>query len=232
MKKQQLRDCFDKVKPREEIVRTTLDKIHEVRQKAAETPRGSTANFGFVTRLATSACALVILVAIGVPLGRNVIKMQGTSPGKDERMSRPDTQNAAEPYKINPNTATIIDAGDIIARARAQGGDWAVAEAEIDAFYFLELTDEQIAAGISQSCGVALRTKTLVETNVSEEHALSGVKNGEMLIAKICFTNPDDASQMINSVGSSVLVRLHMEETNGESIWIIEEFNIEDVPVE
>ena len=147
-------------------------------------------------------------------------------------MSRPDTQNAAEPYKINPNTATIIDAGDIIARARAQGGYWAVAEAEIDAFYFLELTDEQIAAGISQSCGVALRTKTLVETNVSEEHALSGVKNGEMLIAKICFTNPDDASQMINSVGSSVLVRLHMEETNGESIWIIEEFNIEDVPVE
>lgn len=231
MKKQQLRDCFDKVKPREELVRTTLDRMHAARQGEPQTSR-RTLNYGFVTRLATAACALVLLVGVGISLGRGAITASDPSPLQDERVSPATTDASGEPFGIHPSSARIGAAERILARAREQGGEWAVAEVDVEAMYFLELTDEQRAEGILQRCAVVLRTITIAQTNALEEHALPDGDSEEAFVAQICFTNAEDVAHMMDAIGSSVLVRLHVAESNGEAVWRIEEFYPEDVPME
>lgn len=231
MKKQQLRDCFDQVKPREELVHTTLDRIHAVQRGDVKTPH-RTPNFGFATRLATAACALVLLVGVGVSLGRYMITAPDPSLSPGERVSPSEINEHAQPYEATPNATMIRGAESIIARAKAQGGEWAVAEADVEAFYFLELTDEQRAEGVIHCCAVVLRTKAIVETNAREEHALPVGEAGGTFAARISLTDATDATRMMDAVDSSVLVRLHLAETDGEMAWMIEEFHPVDTPVE
>lgn len=220
MKKQQLRDSFDKIRPSEELVDTTLDRIHAVQSGESEKPR-RVFNYGFAARLATAACALVLLVGVGASLGRFVI----TPP---DQVQIVEGRENVPTYEITPNAVKIISAENYIGRAKAQGGEWAVAEAEVETVYYLNLTDEQKSVGVIQSCAVALSEIKIAETNASEEHTVPVGKAEEMFAAQISLTEEADVTRIMNAIGSTVLVRLHVSDPSGEIVWTIEEFYVED----
>lgn len=229
MNKQQLRDCFDKIRPSEALVEKTMQRVREQQTQLAATKNTSVLRmprYAFATRLASAACALMLLVGIGVTVGKNVV----TSPAmpSDDAESRGATPMTVEPMNgadlvVEPsNVSSIVGCEQMISTAQGYATDWAVFSATVDAMYFVD-----------ESEGVmVLRPDTVADKQLSTEQPGWVSDSEEMLTAHVALTNSDWQTILSDAVGGRVLIGMHVEIRAGEAVWVIHELYSELEPVQ
>ncbi len=214
MKRQELRDCFDRIRPREELIRSTLERINgreEARSAARVMP-----TYAFATRLAGALCALLLLIGIGVLVGRDAIVAPDTLPASDERMAPMTIDGQKDGGEPTAGGAVLVGCEQMIEDAKAYGSAWAVCSATVDAVYFKSETE-----------GIAtLSLQTVADCSVSDW------TDGEQTLVAAFDAVSEDMRALVDRMGEEVLVALHTESRDGESVWVIHEVQFTVSPVE
>lgn len=222
MNKQQLRACFDSIRPSEKLVCDTLERI-QTRRQGEQSPVRRMPAYAFATRLAAAACALVLLIGIGVTVGKDAVIAPEVVPAADERIS-PMVADALDGVGKPPaieHEGELVGCEDMIAAAASYGGDYAVFSATVEAMYFVGEGE-----GI-----IALRPVTVAQKNVSGEHP--GWVSDEVTTLAVHVDLSDAAWQemLLNSVGGDALVGVHAEQREQEMVWVLHDLNARVEPV-
>jgi hypothetical protein len=219
MKRQELRACFDRIQPREELIRSTLEGIRGVQEN--NHPVCTMPTYAFATRLAGAACALVLLVGVGVSLGRNVVVAPDALLVQDERVS-PMTADAMDGVTA-PREVTVggelVGCEDMLKTAKSLSADAAVCTAAVDAVYFKSETE-----------GFAT-IRPLAVADGSYADWIDAVDGELTLVAAFDATN-EELRSLVDRMGSEVLVGLHTETRDGETVWVIHELHAQETAVE
>lgn len=216
MKRQELRACFDRIQPREELIRSTLSRVHAAQE---ERPTPASSGYSFMMRLAGAACALVLLIGIGVSLGKDAITAPDVLPASDERMTPMAVGDEREGQDKTPtaDAAVLVGCEQMVEQAKSYASDWMVCSAMVDAVYFKSETE-----------GVAtLRPQTLADGSANDFSA-----DDELTVVAAFDASDDALGAMVDQMGSEVLVGLHVETRDGESVWVIHEMHVPETPVE
>jgi hypothetical protein len=207
MNKQQLKQCFDRIKPSEQLVAETIQRVHALERKKTMPVRRAAPNFAFATRLGTAACALLLVVGIGIGIG---------TPGGLLNTARdtdtPTPMNVhGEPSDVSSDqTPGAINREAMIARAAEQGTDWAVLEAVID----MAAGDGSIVLTVSEIVKVA-RQDGATDWSVDTPMTLQAYFNADN----------EQLQTLFDAVGDRVLVGMHAEQRDGSMIWVLHEFH-------
>lgn len=212
MNKQQLKQCFGQIKPREQLITETIQRVHALQYKEATPVRRAAPNFAFATRLGTAACALLLVVGIGIGIG---------TPGGLLNTARdtdtPTPMNVhGEPSDVSSDqTPGAISREAMIARAAEQGTDWAVLEAVIDK----AAGDGSAILTVSEVVGVARR-----------DGATDWSADGPMTLQAYFDADSEQLQTLFDTVGDRVLVGMHIEQRDGSPVWVLHEFHpVEEV---
>lgn len=215
MKKEQLRASFARIQPREALVQATLERICEQRARGAVD--GKRQSLGFATRLATAACALLLVIGVGVMAARNgLLPSSDAVLASDDERTAPltvDGQSAEGDAAVEPQSG-FVGCEDMIAAARGYGSDWAVGSATVEGVY--------LAEGM-----VTLRMTAVADHAASEGAAWS---EGDALVAYF-DTNNAELCALMTDMGD-VLAGLHVEQRDGTEVWVIHEAYAEVATVE
>lgn len=221
MKREQLRESFARIRPSEALIQSTLDKIHARQAEGTVKPTERKWTLGFVTRLASAACALLLVLGVGIVFAKNGMLPTDTVVPADERTT-PMTidSNRHGDETAQPEDGVLIACEDMIEAARAYRTDWAVFTAAVDAVYFK-----------SETVGIAmLRPNTVADRSLNGESVV-WTNDGNDALA-VCFdANDIEMRALLENMGN-VLVGVHAENRGGEMVWVIHEAYAEDVPVE
>ena len=116
--------------------------------------------------------------------------------------------------------STVVGGEEMIAAAKTHGADWAVFGAVVEAVSFPS----------ADKGNVILCPITIADESVGGKGAvwLSGAQ--ELPVAS--FDASDEALYALMTNMGNVLVGVHAEEHDGETVWVIHEAYAEDVPVE
>lgn len=220
MKRQELRVCFDRIQPREQLIRSTLDRIHGVQE--GNRPARVMPTYAFATRLVSAACALVLLVGIGVSLGKDAITAPDMLPAQNERVS-PMTADAmdgvVEPREV-VNGGELVGCEAMIETAKGFGSAFAVCSAVVDAVYFKSETEGY----------ATLRPVTVADGSATDWTSEEAV--GAQTVVVAFDASDEQMRSLIDQMGGEVLVGLHTETRDGESVWVIHEMHLQQHPVE
>lgn len=219
MKRQELRACFDRIQPREELIRSTLEKIRGVQEN--KQPVRTMPTYAFATRLVGAACALVLLVGVGVSLGRDVVTAPDTLLVQDERIS-PMTADAMDGV-ATPREVTVggelVGCEEMIETAKSLSTDAAVCTAVVDAVYFKSATE-----------GFAtIRPLTVAEGSNAD---WTDAVDGELTLVAAFDADNEEMRSLLDLMGSEVLVGLHTETRDGETVWVIHEMHAQEQAIE
>ena len=141
MKIQDIKDCFDRVVPREELIADTVAKIDLMRSRDEKKAR---IGFGFSYRLATAMCALALVLGLGVMAMRDPDMVPHTDGGGAVARS------IAGGDEIAPTAYTVsCELEEMAARAEAEGGEWIVFTGKVERCEHVDLTSEEKARGIT-----------------------------------------------------------------------------------
>ena len=213
MNKQQLKKCFDRITPGEELMRSTLEAVHAAQAGQGQTVR-SMPRYAFATRLAGAACALVLVVGLGVTIARQ----SATSPLLSEEGRGVDLLPANE-GPLEPSEQAddaVFDSLDhLIAAAQAEGGDWMVLEGRVDAFY--AEPDKHPGTG-----RMSVATKGLLDAQTSDDVLLPAT-DGQLLDvdAKV-------SDALFNVIGADAYLYLTASEQDGQTVWTLSGFAFVD----
>ncbi len=211
MDKQQLRRCFDRIKPSEALIRTTCNRIEEARKdKTAMSQRRS---YGFAYRLATTACALLLVVGVGVTLGKDAAHNPNTAQSQDiDRVVPFNADGNQESPATSSNEPQTAICTAMIERARAQGDEWLVITAYLDA---VSTKQNESKDGFDYT------------VMVSSQQIVASDPNGSFIFSddEACsLTENIAADTIMNAVGSRVHLRLRAEQQAGKTVWTVQEF--------
>lgn len=202
MNKQQLKQCFGQIKPREQLITETIQRVHALQYNKATPVRRTAPNFAFATRLATAACALLLVVGIGIGIGTTGGLL---NTARDTDTPTP-TDIHGEPSDASPDqTSDEINREAMIARAAEQGTDWAVLEAVIDK-----------ATGDGN---IALTVSEVVDGTIDWS------ADGPMTLQAHFDVANEQLHALFDSVGDRVLVGMHVEQCDGSPVWVLHEFH-------
>ena len=221
MKREQLRESFERVRPREALIQSTLEKIHAQQARGPVEQTEGKWTLGFVTRLASAACALLLVIGVGIVFAKNGMLPTDEVVPVDERttpMTIDSNRNGDD--MAEPEDGVLVGCEEMIAAARAYGTDWAVFSATVDAVYFKSET-----VGIATLCPITIADRSLK----GESAVWTDEKNNSLTV---CFDANDAEMHALLANMGDVLVGLHTEERDGETVWVIHEAYAEDVPVE
>lgn len=217
MKRQELRACFDRIQPREELIRSTIVQVNAARE--GKRPARATSGYSFVMRLASAACALLLLIGLAFTLDRDVITSPEVLPTPSERVS-PMTADAMdgvkEPREVVSGGA-LVGCEEMLATAQAFGTDFAVCTVVVDAVYFK-----------SESEGFA----TLRPITIADGCSSTWLSDGTQAVIAAFDASDAALRSMVDLMGSEVLVGLHTEMRDGETVWVIHELHTQVSAVE
>ena len=218
MKKEQLRESFARIQPREALVLATLEKIQEQRQRGESAQRKL--SLGFMTRLAAATCALLLVIAVGVVAAKNdMIPSSVVVPSENER-STPMTADCQDPSGdavISDCASELVGCEQMIETARAYGTDWAVFAATVD---YLNIADGR----------VALRPLAIADKSESASDVAWTSEEQDDLMVCFDVSDAELCGLMINM--GNVLVGIHAEERDGEVLWVLHEAYAQVEPIE
>ncbi len=207
MKKQDLKQCFDKIVPSDELVSDTVSKVENSARR--ESRRG----FALSYRLASAVCALVLVLGLGVFALRDpaMIPLDASS----SRGSAAAVRSRSASNDAVPAAHTTLDAAiDMADRAYAQGGEWAVLAGNLDGCYFNGATPD----------GAGYRLTLVITPSAGAEIFLSSGAEltyaGSAVSVDIRLADLSEADGILSLVSRNVIVRF--DGSNGE-LWTLEE---------
>ena len=213
MNKQQLKQCFDRIEPSEELILSTLTAVRSKQRSNVQTSR-SMPRYAFVTRLASAACALVLIIGVGVMIARQ----EGTDPlvsdgGREGEVlpaqeRTPDTDAQAD--------GTALESPDqLIAKATEAGGDWMVLQCRVDAFY--AEPDKHPGTG-----RLSVTTRGLLDARTSDSILLPAT-DGQTLDVE---AKVSDA--LFDAIGADITLYVTATHQDGQPVWTLSGFAFMD----
>ena len=203
MKKSDLRASFDKIKPREELISSTIEKINEKKRK--RDTRFVLPSFSFNPRLVGALCSLAIVFCIGF-----AVATQSIAPAP-----------AARTIGQLETTANTTDATSL--PAPSAGLDlphgWILVSGEINNLSFDPLTDADIQGGVIRRCNVNLTADGLIAR--SDDLSADLDKTDSCLDATVLFYSDEKTNGFFDMSTSKMIFCLTPGE-NGK--WIIVDF--------
>lgn len=200
MKKNQLKRELGRIRPREELVNSTIAKVNA--QKEREERKIFSPIFLKGMKLAGALCAFVLVFCIGFAV-------------------------ASQPNVADPAKRTI---GDLEATEAATSGistlsfedelpnGWILVNGEVISLNFAELTDADKAEDAVRRCKVNLNITGLIDQ--SEEISVDLKKASAEVEANIVFYDADVMESFFNHSTSEMILRL----TPDDNGWTIVEF--------
>ena len=201
MKKNDLRASLDKIKPREELICSTIEKIND--KKRAREARFNLQGFSFSTRLVGALCSLALVFCIGfavakqntVPATRTIGQLEATTPMTD---------NNSLP---SPLSSLELSRG------------WILVSGEINNLSFDSLTDADLQSGVLRRCKVNLTADGLIARSNDISADLN--KTDSCLDATVLFYSEEKTNSFFDMSTSKMIFCLTPDES-GE--WIIVDF--------
>ena len=216
MKRKELRDCFESIWPRAQLIKTTLERVHAVQYGRAAASR-PTWSYAFATRLATAACALLLVLGIGVYVGRNgnLLSVADARGGDIPTPMNIKDATALDPAPSNGDASALLEqCEDMITRAKVYGSDFAVLSATVDAVYFVDAAKQ----GMDGRCAVVLCPRTVVHAT---ETVADSLDTEDSLIAYAALSDG-----LINAISSDLLLGMHAEQGTDGPVWVIHEYRV------
>ncbi|MBR0443646.1 MAG: hypothetical protein IIX15_04830 [Clostridia bacterium] len=209
MKGQQLKQCFDRVRPREELVEATLARVHALQmKKQQERDRRVSFDWGFATRLASAACAFLLVLGVGVGIGRTIGLPHTADPREADEPAPMDVVQEQTYGVVSPDVPH--DVASMSERAAHMADDWAVLDAVID-----------MAAGDGS---VILHVSAVCDSS-NDGIVIDSTADGQPTLLAYFDAGNEQMQSLFDAVGSSVLVGLHTEQREGSPIWVVHEFH-------
>lgn len=205
MKKQELKECFGRIRPREALIDQTLSRIHEL-QRERETPvQRPMFSFAFAARLASAACALLLVVGVGVGVARQAPPVDAAErDGSVEPLQILPEGN--EPEALTPD----LSPEDVLEQARLTDGNWLVITGRVDAFY----AEPEKHPGYGR---LAITATETIDAQTSDDVLLPAT-DGNLL-----YADAKVSEALLQAVGADACIYLTAKEQNGQIVWALEQ---------
>lgn len=225
MKKQELYASLEKIKPDEKLIRATLEKIEQQKEKQER----KSSFFAVSYKLASAACALAIVVCVGIFAGKDAI----ISPVEDT----PDTYSPSsfalnalpkeaedEPFTADEPSDVKTDeteqaGAELLSRAAELSGDWQVIQGTIDGMYFVPN-----AADGEGDCLTAVKVERTIGSQGDSDLPIS---DGYISVS-VNLDGDLSADELAQAMGARVCAILVATEQSGKPVWQITDILICD----
>ena len=207
MKKDDLKASLGKIRPREELIESTLNKIEAAQERKETRARFSVANPSAL-RLAGALCSFIFVFFFGFAVARHGM----TAPTTDENPGR---------SSVELDTVCVPDSD--ISPASFMFGDenteWIIVECEVTSLGFDDKTEDDIAGGVAYRCRIELTAQSV--QGISENFSLKSIYSD--IDADICFYDEDELHRFVADMSETMLIRLTR---NGDNSWTASDFTV------
>ena len=212
MKEQELKQSLDRIRPREELVTATLERVHALQnKKMRERDRRAPFDWGFATRLASAACALLLVLGVGIGIGRTVGLPHAADPREADVPAPMDTEHVEPRETVSPDAP--YDVESMSARAAELSEDWAVLDAMID---------------MARGDGSVILCVTEVSGSSDDGIVIDSTADGRPTLLAHFDESSEQMQSLFDAVGGRVLVGVHAELREGSPVWVVHEFHVVD----
>ena len=208
MKKEDLKASLGKIKPREELVNSTLLKMREEREKEFRRETRFAPAYARGLRVAGAFCAFAIVFCLGFFAARQGF-MPETEP--DETSGVRVASELATDNVSNPDyTASQYNL--------KEDDEWIVISGRIDSMQFVELTEDDAANGVDKRVKVII---SVFEVEAKSEN-LSRKTISTEINTELVFHDNDALNSFVNVIGCETMFTLI---PTGETGWEIVSFS-------
>ncbi len=208
MKKEELKASLGRIQPREELVNSTLAKIHEqkARQERATIQTGGffPAVYNRGLRVAGAVCAFALVFSIGFA----VAKLGGVDP----------TVTPVDPgakMAGTLDTDVVNNSGlNVVMYAALGEEEWIAVRGNVASLRFADLTEEQSAMGAMASVEVCIAVKSI--EGRSEEFSRETI-NRE-ITATVLLYDTETLNALVNASTTDLIIRLMPTDNDGWDI--------------
>ena len=232
MKETDLRRAFASITPDESLIRATIEKVQaqqyaNAAQKAAALaqPTRKLSAYTLAYRLAGAACALLLVLGMGISLSKDVTQPALTPDAAAYSRTQfndvsPAAYAADEAIEEQADTPTAPAYGElareqIIARAATLPSDWLVVDAELCGCYVLPTQEDSAPV-----CTLSLDKVSVVEHADRESAQALAQTVGESAsipAVQMTFANAEEQNALLNLFGSRLCLILRVD---GETLCV------------
>lgn len=214
MKQEELKSTLGRIQPREELIQSTLNKIHEQQaQKSVSTRRSNpfSAAYHRGMRLAAAACAFVLVFSMGFAVAKlgNVTPVDPGDPASIDMNAMLDTENVQNDHLRIASYGLIPEE------------EWLIVRGQIRSVRFRDLTEENKAMGAIASVELDITVRAI--EGRSEEFSRKSISPA--LTATILVYDTESLNLLVDT--SSPELMIHLIPTEGDG-WDIHNFSIAD----
>ena len=200
MKIKELRDSFDRIRPREELISSTVARVEEY--KARRERRFAWLYGSFGMRLAGALCAFALMFTIGFSVARQMT-------------DTPSERTLADLSGGISNADGVIS----LSSAREFENGYIVINGMIEGISFTDLKESDAQSGAIRRCKISVTAEALVE--ISDTLTVDLHNTNEAFVAEMVFY--DDASMNAFFDQSTNMMMLCLT-PDGSGNWTIVEF--------
>ena len=203
MKKDDLKASLGRIKPREELINSTLLKMRKEREKEFKRETRFTPAYARGLRVAGAFCAFALVFCLGFFAARQGF-MPETDNGQDVRVAELDTYETA--------------GADVAMFSLGGEQEWIVVRGNVFSFNFEELTESDLASGVISRA--SLRFDVIEVENRSDNLQRETIST--TIETDILFYDNDSLNEFVNLMKSDMLFKLV---PTGETEWEVEGFS-------
>jgi len=215
MKKSDLRETFGSLHARDEQISRVMESVAARKQKAENKPAMSRFNFGM--RLATAACAFMIVIGLGVHAFTNELFKEPEAVDHSIQRANETDGNVAllAQNDENNNSHDPADKTDLLAELLAESdqinGDWAIIRGTANAFYFAggEVENGAYHCIIAVSVENTEKTSDGIEVNENE------------IVADVTFASDDELNEFTDSISSTAAFLIVKNGSDSDTAWTV-----------
>lgn len=205
MKKEELKASLGRIQPREELVNSTLARIHEqqAQERSSTIQRGGffPAVYNRGLRVAGAVCAFALVFSIGFA----VAKLGGVDPTVTPVDPSARLAGTLDTDVVNNPSLAMFSLGE---------EEWIAVRGNVDSLRFVDLTEEQSAMGAVASAEVTIAVKSI--EGRSEEFSRETI-NRE-ITATVLLYDTETINALVNASTSDLLIRLMPIDNDGWDI--------------
>ena len=212
MKQEELKSTLGKIQPREELIQSTLNRVHEQQAQKLTSARRSAffpAVYNRGIRLAGAVCALALVFSMGFA----VAKLGGANPADTQDPPSVNMMATLDTENVNNDNLRIASFGLIPAE------EWMIVRGHISSVRFLEMTEEDKAMGAIASVELGIAASSV--EGRSEQFSRKNVSAA--LTATVLIYDNDSLNLLVDSAKPELLI--HLIPTEGDG-WDIHDFCI------
>lgn len=223
MKKEDLRESLDRIRPSEELINVTMQKIKEQQkvQQRTKVPFWSTMNYRWVSPVA--ACALIFcvgLIAWG-QTGRNVAQ-EGTTEVQEYRLAEDASGEFLGGNETDTEGQPVTEEQSAFSQMDTSYEQWALLRGTVLSCRFLEVSPEDAAKGMKPQAILEFDLQEVLDRTKQCE-----VEDTDTIRILADFADEQRLNELVNSMGSEISIQVIPTENREEASWEIADFFLE-----